>query len=309
MMTLTPKHLAALAAAALLAARAGAQEPAARIDTTFAFDRNGWVDATAISGTIVVTGWTRPEARVVARTDRGLIEPTFSRARITLSPRPERYSRSRSGMGETYYELSVPVGTRVMVNATSGNIRVRGTAAEVQASTTSGNIEIVDAADRIVAQTTSGDIRLNKIRGRTRVGVTSGDLELDDITGSLEVRSVSSDMKIRHVDVDDLRIGTTSGNITFDGAIDPHGTYEISSHSGDVQFEIPAGAGAALSLQTFSGEIDSAFPMTLQPGQNLRRARGQRMEFTIGNGGARIAITTFSGDITIARGPARSRED
>jgi len=46
--------------------------------------------------------------------------------------------------------------------------------------------------------------------------------------------------------------------------------------------------------------------MTLMPGQDLRRSRGRRMEFTVGNGGARVAITTFSGDITITRGPARA---
>ena len=314
MKNLAPKHLSTLgvaaAAAALLAlplAGACAQSAAARIDTTFAFDKNGWVDATAISGTIIVNGWTRAEAHVVARSEYGLIEPTFSASRITLSPRPDRSSRSyRNRMGETTYEISVPVGTRVMVNATSGDILVRGTNAEVQAGTTSGNIEVADANDRVVVQTTSGDIRLNRIRGHTRVGVTSGDMELDDISGTLEINSVSSDMRIQHVDVSDLRIGTTSGDITYEGTVDPKGNYEISSHSGDVRFEMPSNTGAVLSLQTYSGDIDSAYPMTLQPGQDLRRTRGRRMEFTIGSGGARVAITTFSGDITIARGPARS---
>ena len=45
--------------------------------------------------------------------------------------------------------------------------------------------------------------------------------------------------------------------------------------------------------------------MTLMPGQNLRRTRRQRMEYDIGSGGARIRIETFSGYITIGRGPAR----
>ena len=67
--------------------------------------------------------------------------------------------------------------------------------------------------------------------------------------------------------------------------------------------------GATLSLQTYSGDIESAFPMTLQPGENIRRQRGRRMEFTVGGGGARVSITTFSGDITIERGVARSTRE
>jgi hypothetical protein len=312
-MTHLSRHLRTLGLAAGTAlfvapvATACAQRAERSIDTTFAFERNGWVDVSATSGTIIITGWTRPEARVVARSQYGLVEPNFSPGRISLTTRPNRDSRSnRNRMGESYYEISVPVGTRVMANVTSGNIRVRGTNGEVQANATSGNIEVVDAADRIVVQSTSGDIRLSRIRGRTRVGLTSGDLELDDISGSLEIRSVSSDMRIRRVDVSDLRIGTTSGDITYEGTVDPKGTYEITSHSGDIQFEIPGNSGAALSLQTYSGDIDSSFPMTLQPGQDLRRTRGRRMEFTIGEGGARVAITTFSGDITIARGSSRA---
>ncbi|HVT39267.1 MAG TPA: hypothetical protein VHE78_09500, partial [Gemmatimonadaceae bacterium] len=53
-------------------------------------------------------------------------------------------------------------------------------------------------------------------------------------------------------------------------------------------------------LQTFSGSITSSFPMTLQPGERSRRS-GRKMQFTIGNGSARISAQTFSGDITIER--------
>lgn len=312
---LTTKHLgttilaaaAALAATGVAPAPALGQQAAQRIDTTFAFEKNGWVDVTILSGTVVVTGWTRPEARLTARAENGLVQPSLSPGRIGLSVRPDFTSRSsRNRLGPVTVEISVPIGTRVMATAVSGDLRVRGTAAEVQANTTSGDIEVVDAADRVVIQNTSGDIRLEKIRGRTRVGITSGDIELGDVTGSLEINSVSSDMRIRHVDVSDLRISTTSGDITYDGMVDPKGTYEITTHSGDVRFELPGNAGAVLSLQTYSGDIGSSFPMTLMPGRDLRRSRGRRMEFTVGNGGARVAITTFSGDITIARGPART---
>jgi len=277
-----------------------------RIDTTFAFNKSGWLDVGAVSGTIIVTGWTKQEARIVARIETGWFESSLSTSRITLNTRSERSSSRRNNrMSEAHIEISVPIGTRVMASTTSGDMRIRGTAAEVQAHAISGNVEVVDAADVVEVGTVSGDIRLERVRARTRINTTSGDLALDGITGDLEIHSTSSDMVIRRVESSDVRIGTTSGDISYDGTIDPKGQYEISTHSGDVRFSVPSNIGATLSLQSYSGDIDSAFPMTLQPGQ-IRRQRGRRMEFVVGGGGARVSITTFSGDITIERVSARS---
>jgi DUF4097 and DUF4098 domain-containing protein YvlB len=288
----------------------GAQERLGRrVDSTFAFGRNGWVDVSLSGGTVIINGWTRPEARVRGRAENGVIEAELINGRITIAVRPDRNARNRR-IGDVSIEIDIPVGTRVMTSTASGDVRIRGTLAEVQANSASGDIEVVDAAERINVTTASGDIRVEKARGRTAVGTSSGDVELYDIAGPLQVRSVTSDLVLRAVESSDLRISTTSGDIAYEGTVDPKGTYEITAHSGDVQFAVPEGTGASLSLQTYNGDIHSnAYRMTLMPGQNLRKTRGQRMEFDIGGGGARIRIETFSGDITIGRGsPRREKE-
>jgi len=301
------RSLAGLALLAASATQVSAQTIARnRIDTTFAFGRGGWLDVSSLSGNVVVTGWTRPEARVIARIERGTIEASLSDSRITLSPRPERNSRSRNRIGEAYFEVSVPVGTRVMVTATAGDVRIRGTAAEVQATTAAGNIEVIDATDRIEIQSIAGDIRLERATGRVRIMTTSGDMTLSDIKGAIDIRAVSSDMELRRVESSDVRLGTTTGDLTYEGTVDPRGTYEFNTHSGDVRFAMPEGGSATLSLSTFNGDIQSAFPMLLQPGENIAQRRGRRMEFAVGSGGARVTISTFSGDIIIERGYARS---
>ena len=151
-------------------APSGAGAQGQRIDTTFAFSKQSWVDLGVTSGTIIVNGWTRPEARVVARSDLGTFDHSFSGGRITLTARPPRNNNSRNRntnnrRNEVYIEVSVPIGTRVMATASSGDVRVRGTAAEVQVRVSSGNIEVVDAADFVDAFSISGDIRLDRIRG------------------------------------------------------------------------------------------------------------------------------------------------
>jgi DUF4097 and DUF4098 domain-containing protein YvlB len=105
-----------------------------------------------------------------------------------------------------------------------------------------------------------------------------------------------------------VRAETVSGEITYEGSVSSTGTYEFNAHSGDVRLDIPANTNAQLSLQTWSGEINSQFPMTMQTEDRGRRSK--RMTFTIGSGaGARISAETFSGDITIERSGRSSKEN
>ena len=296
--------LTALALGAVAPATACAQrDRVTRVDSTFAFNKGGWVDVELVSGDIIVTGWTRPEARVVARLDRdGYLETTLTPDRIYVHTR----SRDRR-LGSGHYEITVPLGARVQATTISGRIRIRATAGEVQAGSTSGSVEVLDAADRIEIRTVSGDVHAEKLNGRTRIRTTSGDLDISDITGELSVHTVSSDIKLRNVKSSQVSAGTTSGEITYTGTIESSGNYEFTTHSGEVRVDIPSNAGATLELQTWSGDISSRFPMTMQPGERSRR--GKQFDFTIGSGGAHIVVQTFSGDITIERSSRSNREN
>jgi DUF4097 and DUF4098 domain-containing protein YvlB len=141
-----------------------------------------------------------------------------------------------------------------------------------------------------------------KLRGRTRLSSTSSSIEADDIVGDLTASTVSGHIALTGVTSSHVSAETVSGSVEYAGSIDPSGSYEFSTHSGEVRLEVPENASADLDLETFSGHITSAFPITLQPGDISSMARrGRHMEFTIGKGGAHISASTFSGNITIER--------
>ena len=301
--TLAPALVLCLALTPIGAVRAQS-EVRSRIDTTLAFNKGAWVDLGIVSGDIIVTGWTRPEAHIVARVQDGDLESTISASRISIHTRSRRRRT-----GEARYELHVPIGTRVQASSVSGDVRVTATAGEVQVNTTSGAVEVIDASDRVTIGTVSGDIHATRVRGNTRIHTTSGDLELDNITGDLSVQAVSAEVKLRRMAASRVRVETVNGDITYSGSIEGNGTYDFSAHSGDVVLQLPSNIGATLDLQTYSGDISSSFPLTLQPGERSRSRSGRKMQFTIGNGGAHITVQTFSGDITIERNGRSNPEE
>ena len=113
---------------------------------------------------------------------------------------------------------------------------------------------------------------------------------------------MSGDIDLRGVTAKLVRAKTTSGDVTYDGTIDPAGRYELGSHSGDIRLHIPRDASAQLTVSTWNGGVDSEFPDHAQAGraQHRRRATAKRFTFEIGGGAARITAETFSGDITIS---------
>jgi len=104
-----------------------------------------------------------------------------------------------------------------------------------------------------------------------------------------------------------VRAHTTSGDLAYEGNIDPSGRYELSAHSGDIKLSIPSNASAQLSVSTWSGAFETDFPVTLRPGEHgIGTGQAKRFTFDIGGGEARISAETFSGDVTISsRGSSR----
>jgi hypothetical protein len=262
-----------------------------RIDTTFAFDKRGTVVLSVGSGEIIVTGWNRDQVRVRARSERSLIRMDATPARLSLD-----LSRQRGG--DTRFEVTVPLGVRVSARATNGDISITGTKGGVDANTQNGDLTIEDVAEVIDLRSMSGDIVAGTIAGNIEVTSLSGEITVTDVRGDVDVTSVSGDVDLRNVVAKYVRAKSTSGDISYDGGVDAAGRYELGSHSGSVYLTIPQTTGALLTIATYSGSIESDFPITLKPGEHGIGA-SKRFTFEIGKGESRISAESFSGDISI----------
>lgn len=272
-----------------------ASDDRSRIDTTFAFDKSGTVTVSATDGDVVVTGVAGNQIHVRASSDGDNLRLDASASRVMLEA-----TRLRSN-GDSHLELSVPFGTRIIARTQSGDIGVHGTRGEVEVHAQSGDITIDDVANRLDVNTLSGDITVRTVAGDAVIATTSGTVKLSEIRGNADVGTVSGDIELRGVTAKTVRAKTTSGDVTFDGLIDPAGRYELVAHSGDVNLHIQRDASAQLTVSTWNGGIDSQFPITLRPGEHgIGSSNSKKFTFEIGGGAARITAETFSGDVTIS---------
>ena len=277
------------------------RERGSALDTTLAIGRNGAVELTLHAGEIVVTAWDRQEVRIRARSDRGEIDLDASASRISLDVDGHGHA------GESRFEVQVPAGTRVLARAMSGDVTIRGTRGEVEARTLNGDVDVQDATT-LLAESVSGGVRASRIAGRTGASSVSGDVELSDIGGDVRAESTSGEIWLSNIRARVVRAESVSGGIDFSGTIDRAGSYEFTSHSGDINLALPADVGAQVGVETFNGDIQSDFPLRMEPTTDDRN-RQRRLEFTLGSGGARITASTFSGSIDLERGTGRAAND
>lgn len=271
---------------------------ASTVDTVLPLAKNGGVEIRLHSGEVIVTGWARSEVRVRGTSERGRLSVEGSSSHIEID------ARTRGRLGDTRVEVSVPEGTRLTVSGNSTDVTVRGVKGEVDVETANGDVVIDNAASRVSFEVMSGDVQISHVQGNLRGEAMSGEIDVTDVTGEVEVETVSGDLTLRNVRSRYVRAETVSGSVEFDGRTESGGRYDFASHSGDVHLLLPATLGATISVETFSGTIDSDFPIELVPGQR----HGKEYEFKVGDGGARIAATSFSGGIYIQRGTGRTQE-
>ena len=290
--------LVGLAAADGRAQRAGSHA-AARMDTTFAFARDGSIEVTVPAADVTVTGWDRDAARVLGTSEAGAIELEWSGSRLELDQRMERRHS-----GTTRIEVMVPRGTRVSIRTFAGDLVVRGVNGRVTADASSGSIEVSELGGGAELTTTAGDIRGRALGGRIAAVATSGNIELSDVRGEVDAATTSGAVRLLDVRSNAVKAGAINGNVEFTGTLEQGGRYSFNAHSGNVVMELPENAGAAFRLQTFNGHFQTDIPLTLGAG-GLRP--GAPVSFTLGAGGASVSATTFSGNIIIRRAQRPNR--
>lgn len=274
-----------------------------KLDTTVSVSRGVTVDLSLISGDIKVTSWDKPTVQIKASSEDGDIRFNASSGRVTLS-----IDDDNGDGGDTQFEVVVPKDARIIAGSVSGDVTVRGVA-ELEGSSVNGEVTGMNVAGRTSLTSVSGEVHGSDLGGPVHATAVSGDLDLTNIGGDVTVETVSGEMTLQGVKSSYVKTSTVSGSLIFEGPLDPKGRYEFHSHSGDFSITVPRGTGAQVSMRSFSGELHSNCAMVLQPGSTAG-GHNEGMTFTIGGGGARVNIETFSGDAEIKGcGNSKSKED
>jgi DUF4097 and DUF4098 domain-containing protein YvlB len=289
-----------------------------QVSKTLRLSRNGTLDLQNISGDIVVTGGGGNDVRVDAT--KRVRHPNESEARALLKAieiRIEERNGSvevrtdyprRNWSGGVDYTVSVPREANVILRSVSGDIRVSNVNGDLRAETASGDIMATAVRRLRQAKTFSGDLEITDSDGEDVAGSTiSGTIVARGLKArSVDLQSVSGDLRLTDVESDRTFVRSVSGTVDFSGRLAKTGRYEFQSHSGDVRVAPVGAPGFAIEASTFSGDLRSDYPLTLQgnppnPPNSFARRNTRGIRGSFGEGGALLTVQSFSGNITIIK--------
>ena len=261
-------------------------------------DARGTVEVSNVSGRVSIVGWDRPEVEVKAKLGAGVerVDVISDRGRTLIKVVLPRMSMRN---GDAELDVHVPLQSELEVTAVSADLdtsQLRGTQ---RLKSVSGDIRAELTAADFEAKTVSGDIKVrgNAQEADVRVSTVSGDLVVERSAGAIDATTVSGDLRVELDPARGARLHTTSGDITFRGALTRGASLEAETISGDVVLKARGEAGYDYEATSFSGDLDNCFGKEAE--NTSRHGPGTRLNGSVGAGSARVRVRTMSGDVEL----------
>jgi len=285
-----------------------------KFEKTEALARSGKVLISNISGEIEVKTWTEEKVKIDAVKISEASSPEKAKensAAVAIEVTKQgdvlqietKYPRRKGFWGDegvdvtVNYKLWIPDKASVEAKSVSGDIAFASIGGSIKGKAVSGSISVAGAAAGADCDSVSGELNLSDITGDAYLKTVSGGIEVDRIKGAVDAESVSGGL--RFLDVSAARTvsaKTVSGNVVYQGLINPQGRYGFKSHSGNIRLTLPAGSAFEFEAKTFSGTIDSDFEVQMSGKLSPRELRG-----SVNGGGANITLMSFSGSIDLRK--------
>jgi len=284
---LVPPHEGAEAAPMVVALPS---RPATAGDTVVTMRRGDRVVLANLQGEVVIEGWDADRREVEGLDGEAELDVERSGGEVRVVRGGRRHRR------DVEASIRVPSWADVEIVGISLDVHVRGLAGELRVGNVSGDIRIRDVTGPVDARSIDGSIEIEGARGGVRASSQSDDVLVVGAAGPIEAHSGSGDLLLSEIESASVRAETQDGDVRFSGTIADGGSYGFFVHDGDAEIEIPEGVNAQVSVSTFDGEFESQFPVVVQ-----RFTGGREFEFVLGEGGARIEIEVFDGEIRLLR--------
>jgi hypothetical protein len=113
---------------------------------------------------------------------------------------------------------------------------------------------------------------------------------------NLDLYAFSGTLRVREV-IGQVKAQTFSGNIDLDvSRAQDTPRLDAETFSGDITARVPTGANGRVEFNTFSGDLQTDLPLTMQRGSRRQISGG------LGSGsGERLDFKTFSGDVKLVK--------
>lgn len=209
--------------------------------------------------------------------------PDHRRVEITTHALPDQKPTTEEARVD--FEISVPAGVSVTVNAATATITAENLSGDLSLSSDTGEVTVHDIA-----------------RSNIQVRTVTGPVNLSNINAAhVEVTSSAGLVKLANVNGPKVKVGTGSGNITYTGDCSGMGDYVLTTHSGAIDMSLPQRASVDITARSVSGDVQNDFPLSQKNHTSFVPQSGRSFAGTSNSGASSVQLQSFSGRIRVKK--------
>lgn len=295
-MTITRSILAATLLVLVVPLAAAAQT---RVDSRHAANSDSYVRIyMETEGAIRITGWSKDSVVFSGTADESLPKLEFGIAKEGKAAKGGIWT-DKKGKGAVDLDISVPEGATVWVKTTGASVEIEDISGGVDVYTVSGDVTFEGNPKQLYAESMGGEVSITGESRSIRAKTGKGPITFRGSVEDVNLVTVGGKITVSGPRLRQGHFESVTGDIVFDGSLEPGSWVGFQTHSGRVEMTLPRDAGADCVVTTIEGELQVDFDVP----EALERdgAQGPEKEFTIGDGGANVKIQTFDGAVAIRR--------
>jgi DUF4097 and DUF4098 domain-containing protein YvlB len=250
---------------------------------------DGLIQINMIAGTLQVSGWDKAEIEVT-----GTLSDEALQLRITGG-------KDRTKIEVHYPDEGDDDGDGGDKAQTQGGGHGRHSGGHSHTNHWVSDLVIrVPRKSRIEADTVSAPITVADLSERVELNSVSGELEVKGSPREVKLSTVSGNIMLRDgKSLENAQANSVSGTLRTQANLRSGGSFKFETVSGDVELKLPASSGCDFKVSTFSGKISNDFGAKVEKTSSYLPS--QELSFTVGSGGARVSVQSFSGSIRILK--------
>ena len=274
------------------------------INQTRPLAADGSVSIENIKGRIVVRTWAQPQVRITGTLGKGAekLEIDGDGRDLSIEVKyPDRrngWGWNRNEMEPTILEITVPQKASRDIESVSAEVDVQQIAGrKLDVSSVSGNI--------VVTASSPGEASFENVSGNTTLRITtdnvsaesvSGDINMQGgLSGRVSMETVSGNASLIAKTLSKLQFSSVSGDADVQAALATNGVVTGETVSGTLRLSLPKTTSAQLSIETFSGDINSPVGKV----DREEYGPGKSLDARLGQGQGKIRLESFSGDVDL----------
>ncbi len=291
----------ALLAAAILAAATPAAIAQQQINKRASVAANATVEVSNVQGSVEIAAWDKNEVELNAELESSKDELEFEATERYVRIEVERPHGHHGDSDEedAILTLHVPKGARLVIDTVSADITVSGVRGEQSLQSVSGEVQTQAYDAPVTASAVSGEVTVTGNGGKSAVSTenVSGTSTVTGVRGSYKGEVVSGEIHATIAAAERIEVNSVSGDIELGAELTPTSRLDMESVSGGISLRLKPPVNADFDVETFSGDIENCFGPKAR--DTSKYTPGSELNFTQGNGGARVEMQTLSGEIKI----------